>query len=52
MKKDKNIFKETFGEDYHHFYLEDWIFKEDYALQLHIESSVIRQFPLKLSHKF
>ncbi|WP_198512292.1 DNA mismatch repair protein MutS [Flavobacterium sp. 1] len=32
-KNNKNEFRETFGEDFHNFYLEDWIFKEDYALE-------------------
>lgn len=32
-KQNKNDFKETFGEDFHNFYLEDWVYKEDYALQ-------------------
>ena len=32
-KNNKNDFWETFGEDYHSFYLEDWIYKEDYAFE-------------------
>ncbi|RKS99041.1 DNA mismatch repair protein MutS [Flavobacterium sp. 123] len=32
-KNNKNDFREIFGEDYHSFYLEDWIYKEDYALE-------------------
>ncbi len=32
-KNNKNDFKEIFGEEYHNFYLEDWVFKEDYALE-------------------
>jgi DNA mismatch repair protein MutS len=32
-KHNKNDFKEAFGEDFHSFYLEDWIYKEDYALE-------------------
>jgi len=32
-KTNKNDFKETFGEDYHNFYLEDWVYKEDFALE-------------------
>lgn len=30
-KNSKIDFKETFGEDFHCFYLEDWIYKQDYA---------------------
>ncbi|MDX6183885.1 DNA mismatch repair protein MutS [Flavobacterium sp. Fl-77] len=33
-KNNKNDFKEAFGEDFHSFYLEDWIYKEDYALEI------------------
>ncbi len=32
-KQNKTDFKTTFGEDYHTFYLEDWVFKEDYAFE-------------------
>jgi DNA mismatch repair protein MutS len=33
QKNNKNDFKENFGDDYHCFYLEDWIYKEDYAFE-------------------
>ncbi|MGL2994322.1 DNA mismatch repair protein MutS [Flavobacterium sp. TSSA_36] len=32
-KVSKNAFKDAFGEEHHSFYLEDWIYKEDYALE-------------------
>ena len=32
-KNNKNDFRQIFGEDYHSFYLEDWIYKEDYAFE-------------------
>jgi DNA mismatch repair protein MutS len=32
-KNNKNDFKDAFGEDYHSFYLEDWLYKEDYAFE-------------------
>ncbi len=32
-KNNKNDFKAAFGEDYHSFYLEDWLYKEDYAIE-------------------
>ncbi|MFV8368341.1 DNA mismatch repair protein MutS [Flavobacterium sp. LB2R40] len=32
-KNNKNDFREIFGDDYHCFYLEDWIYKEDYAFE-------------------
>jgi DNA mismatch repair protein MutS len=33
QKNNKNDFKSSFGEDYHCFYLEDWVYKEDYAFE-------------------
>src|SRR5690606_22052793 len=32
-KADKNRFREVFGLDFHTFYLDDWVFKEDYAFE-------------------
>jgi DNA mismatch repair protein MutS len=32
-KNSKSDFREIFGEDFHNFYLEDWIFKDDYAFE-------------------
>lgn len=32
-KNGKRAFRESFGEDYHTFYLEDWVFKMDYAYE-------------------
>ncbi|MEC5167225.1 DNA mismatch repair protein MutS [Flavobacterium sp. PL11] len=32
-KNCKSEFREIFGDDYHSFYLEDWIYKEDYAFE-------------------
>ncbi|CAD0002629.1 DNA mismatch repair protein MutS [Flavobacterium salmonis] len=32
-KNNKGDFKSAFGDDFHSFYLEDWIYKEDYALE-------------------
>jgi DNA mismatch repair protein MutS len=34
QKNNKNDFKENFGDDYHCFYLEDWIYKKDYAFEI------------------
>jgi DNA mismatch repair protein MutS len=33
QKNDKTVFRDTFGDDYHVFYLEDWVYKEDYAFE-------------------
>ncbi|TDD78921.1 DNA mismatch repair protein MutS [Flavobacterium caseinilyticum] len=32
-KNNKSDFREIFGDDYHSFYLEDWIYQEDYAFE-------------------
>lgn len=32
-KHNKGDFKEIFGEDFHNFYLEDWVYKWDYAFE-------------------
>lgn len=33
QKQKKKLFFETFGDDFHLFYLEDWVFQEDYAVE-------------------
>ncbi|WP_264552229.1 DNA mismatch repair protein MutS [Flavobacterium sp. N2038] len=46
-KNNKNDFKEAFGEDFHSFYLEDWIYKEDYALEIltkHFQTTSLKGF--------
>jgi DNA mismatch repair protein MutS len=49
-KHDKNNFKEAFGEDFHSFYLEDWIYKEDYALEIltkHFQTVSLKGFGIE-----
>ncbi len=49
-KVDKTTFRETFGEDYNHFYLEDWIYKEDYAVETltnHFQTSTLKGFGIE-----
>lgn len=46
-KNNKGDFKAAFGEDFHSFYLEDWIYKEDYALETltkHFETVSLKGF--------
>jgi len=46
-KNNKGDFKAAFGEDFHSFYLEDWIYKEDYALEIltkHFETVSLKGF--------
>lgn len=32
-KQCKNAFRDSFGENYHSFYLEDWVYNSDYAME-------------------
>ncbi len=46
----KNQFKESFGEDFHSFFLEDWIYKEDYALETltkHFQTNSLKGFGIE-----
>ncbi len=46
-KKHKTDFTETFGTRYHTFYLEDWIYQEDYAnesLRSHFKTASLKGF--------
>ncbi|MBP6759693.1 MAG: DNA mismatch repair protein MutS, partial [Flavobacterium sp.] len=46
-KNNKNDFRETFGDDFHSFYLEDWIYKEDYAFETltkHFQTTSLKGF--------
>ncbi|TPN85988.1 DNA mismatch repair protein MutS [Aquimarina algicola] len=46
-KPKKQAFYQDFGEDYHSFFLEDWVFKEDYAhetLYKHFETNSLKGF--------
>jgi DNA mismatch repair protein MutS len=46
-KNNKGDFKNAFGEDFHSFYLEDWIYKEDYALETltkHFQTNSLKGF--------
>jgi len=53
-KNNKNDFRETFGEDYHSFYLEDWIYKEDYAFEIltkHFQTVSLKGFGIEELHE-
>ncbi|WP_338731783.1 DNA mismatch repair protein MutS [Mangrovimonas cancribranchiae] len=46
-KKSKTSFNEAFGEDFHTFYLEDWVFQPDYAnetLTRHFNTKTLKGF--------
>ncbi len=47
QKNNKAQFKESFGEDFNVFYLEDWVFKEDYAVETlmnHFQTNSLKGF--------
>ena len=47
QKNNRNLFKETFGEDFNIFYLEDWVYQEDYALETlthHFQTNSLKGF--------
>ena len=49
-KNFKNNFKEIFGEEYHNFYLEDWVYKEDYAFETltsHFQTTTLKGFGIE-----
>ncbi|TPD65570.1 DNA mismatch repair protein MutS [Flavobacterium microcysteis] len=49
-KQNKADFKEAFGEDYHNFYLEDWVYKEDYAFETltgHFQTNSLKGFGIE-----
>ncbi|MHC0442106.1 MULTISPECIES: DNA mismatch repair protein MutS [Flavobacterium] len=49
-KNNKGDFKAAFGEDFHSFYLEDWIYKEDYALETltkHFQTNSLKGFGIE-----
>ncbi len=49
-KNNKNDFRETFGDNYHSFYLEDWIYKEDYAFEIltkHFQTISLKGFGIE-----
>lgn len=49
-KNSKNDFREIFGDDYHNFYLEDWIYKEDYAFEIltkHFQTVSLKGFGIE-----
>ena len=46
-KANKNKCREIFGDDYHTFYLDDWIFKDEYAFDLitkHFKTNSLKGF--------
>lgn len=47
QKNNKGQFKEAFGEDFNVFFLEDWVYKEDYAVETlmnHFQTNSLKGF--------
>ena len=50
QKNNRNLFKETFGDDFNTFYLEDWIYQEDYAFETltnHFQTNSLKGFGIE-----
>ena len=50
QKNNRNQFKEIFGERFNVFYLEDWVYKEDYALETlnnHFQTNSLKGFGIE-----
>ncbi|MES2746858.1 MAG: DNA mismatch repair protein MutS [Bacteroidota bacterium] len=50
QKNNKNQFREIFGEDYNTFYLEDWVFQDDYAVETltkHFQTNSLKGFGIE-----
>ena len=53
QKNNRNQFKELFGERFNVFYLEDWVYKEDYAhetLNNHFQTKSLKGFGIEELH--
>ncbi len=49
-KQNKNQFREIFGEDYHTFFLEDWVYNEDYGVEVltkHFQTNSLKGFGIE-----
>ncbi|MGL2963005.1 DNA mismatch repair protein MutS [Flavobacterium sp. RSB2_4_14] len=50
QKNNKSQFKEVFGDSFNVFYLEDWVYKEDYALETltnHFQTNSLKGFGIE-----
>jgi DNA mismatch repair protein MutS len=50
QKNTKTQFKETFGDNFNVFYLEDWVYKEDYAIETltnHFQTNSLKGFGIE-----
>ena len=50
QKNNRNQFKEIFGEDFNTFYIEDWVYQEDYAFETltnHFQTNSLKGFGIE-----
>lgn len=50
QKNNKNQFSSSFGDDFNTFYLEDWVYKEDYAIETltnHFQTNSLKGFGIE-----
>ena len=50
QKNNRNQFKEIFGEKFNVFYIEDWVYKEDYAFEIlnnHFQTNSLKGFGIE-----
>ena len=50
QKTNKSLFKDAFGENYNTFYLEDWVFQNDYAVETltkHFQTNSLKGFGIE-----
>lgn len=53
-KRKRNEFKEAFGNDFHTFYLEDWVYQSDYAYETlikHFNTKTLKGFGIEDLHE-
>ena len=49
-KQKRSLFNETFGDDFHTFYIEDWVYQTDYAYETlikHFETKTLKGFGIE-----
>ena len=49
-KQKRTTFKETFGDDFHTFYMEDWVYQADYAYETlikHFDTKTLKGFGIE-----
>lgn len=49
-KPKRNVFKDTFGPEFHTFYMEDWVFQDDYATETllkHFQTKSLKGFGIE-----